>query len=58
MNEHKWCEPEQYPTGYGEKWTCPHCGRKYHSFKVRPEQVPASAYLPDSFGWTTADGAA
>ena len=56
MSEHKWCEPDYYPSKAGETWLCPECGTKYRSFEVRaedPEGSPWLSHVPEgTFGWT------
>lgn len=46
------CEPERYPDGLGETWTCPDCGRPYESYAVKPEHWPGmTGAIPHPFGW-------
>lgn len=50
-----YCEPTHYPSGLGETWTCPECGRLHESFDPHVDsRLPEYAVkaIPDgTFGW-------
>lgn len=50
------CHAPAWPTGPGQTWRCPECGRVHESFAVTREAVsmPDRAWSlipPDSWGW-------